>query len=323
MADPTTVPICVIYGPSVYGRREALRRVLDRELQGADESINLVRLDGGRIDAAQALDEVRTFSLMGGRRVVIVEDADVFVKKYRPVLERYAAAPADSGCLVLLCSNFDARTRLYKTVRKIGESIECKPVKGQALIAWLISTAKDGYGKRLGRQAAGRLQEHVGATQAMLDLELSKLACYVGDRAEITVDDVDSLVGHYREQTVFAVMDAIADGDAQTALCEWQQVLLTDRAAPGRAVAGLAWGVRRLLEARRLLDAGTPAFALAKRFWTDPDTLTRRLERATVPNLEDRLADLLQADLDSKTGLASVPEAVEKLIVRQSIAAQS
>jgi DNA polymerase III delta subunit len=176
------------------------------------------------------------------------------------------------------------------------------------------------HGKRLDGGGATRLRELVGDSLGALDNELSKLALYVGSRPAIAVADVEALVGHHREETVFAVLDAIAEGDPSRALQYWEQVLATDRAAPGRAVGGLAWGIRRLLSAKRALGDGAPLAQVARQHWTDPDIMRRRLDRVTIEDLERRLADLLEADLAAKTGFSTVPRAVEKFIVKHTVA---
>jgi len=317
-------PICVIYGKNLYLRRRAVAHVVKRELCGGDQGLNLVRIDGTKIEnAATVLDEVRTFSMLGDRRVVVVDEADRFISKNRKTLERYSENPSESGCLVLVCGGFAANTRLFKAVKKIGEAIECKPLYSKAVMSWLSSVARSEYGKSMSFQAAHRLYDHVGVAQDVLDSELSKLAIYVGGRSEITPADVDAVIGNYREQSVFAVMDAIAAGDAETALTEWQQVLATDRAAPGRAIGGLAWSVRQLLGARRQLDAGAALPALAHAARSDVDVFTRRMKRSSTTKLEDQLVDLLAADLESKTGLGNAGSAVEKFIVKHSMAAKS
>jgi len=228
-------PISVLSGKSAFLRREALDRVTRRELGDGDPAVNLRRFEGVDTSAAEVLDEVRTYTLMGGRRVVIVDGADKFITSHRDRLEKYAGSPADCGCLILICDAFDARTRFSKAVKKVGEIVDCKPANGRALATWLMNRCKGAYAKRLDHRAATCLQEHAGASQEGLDSELAKLAVYVGDRAEITSQDVELLVGRYREQTVFAVMDAVAEGDAARALREWHQVLSTDRAAAGRS----------------------------------------------------------------------------------------
>ncbi|MEE9297318.1 MAG: DNA polymerase III subunit delta [Phycisphaerae bacterium] len=314
-------PFCVVYGQNTFLRRRALDRIMARELGGGDPSLNLQRVDGRQAEVSDVLDDVRTFSLMGGRRVVVVDEADALVTRSRATLERYAASPSDTGCLILVCNNFDGRTRLHKAVASVGEIVQCKPAKGQALRSWLVAHARDEYGKRMSPQAAYRLHDQVGDSHERLDGELAKLSLYVGDREEIMPQDVEAVVGCYREQTVFAVMDAISEGDAGKALNEWHRVLATDPAASGRAIGGLAWGARRLLDARRRLDAGESPHSLARAFWTDPDVFLRRMQGSTAGQRQDQLLELLAADLGSKTGATTFNVAVEKFIVKHSLRA--
>lgn len=320
-ADSPFKPICVVYGKGRFLRREALHRIVERELAGGDRSVNLRRFDGAVATVAEVLDEVRTYTMTGGRRVVIVDDADAFIRVHRAALERFAAAPCDSGSVILVCDTFSAGTRLAKAVKKIGEAVDCKEARGRELIGWLMNRCSGVYGKRLGRAAAASLVEHAGGSQEGLDQELAKLSLYVGRRGDITSDDVEALVGRYREQKVFAVMDHVFDGEAGTALREWRQVLATDRAAAGRAIGGLGWAVRRMLDARKRLDAGESAYGLARACFTDADTLTRRMQGTTVADWEDQLLDLLDADLAAKTGLGTFASAVEKFIVKHGMAA--
>lgn len=316
-------PVCAVVGKSAFLRREAVDRVIARELDGGDPAINLRRFSGEDASLSEVLDDVRTYSLLGGRRVAIVDEGDEFITKHREALERFVVSGQTTGCLVLLCDSLNAGWKITKAIAKVGEIIECKPAAGQALEGWLVSRAQSMYGKRLGHQAAARLREHAGNSQEGLDGELCKLSLFVGQRAEITAADVDALVGDYREQTVFAVMDAVADGDVRRALKEWDRVVSTDPAAGGRAIGGLAYSVRRLLEGRKRYDEGTPARAMANSYFIDPATLERRLKRTSVRRCEDQLADLAAADRASKTGLMSFERAVELFIVKHGLAAAS
>ena len=110
----------------------------------------------------------------------------------------------------------------------------------------------------------------------------------------------------------------MASGNTAEALARWELVLATDRAAPARAIGGLAWGIRRLLDLKTQADEGVPVYALARQAYTQPEVLERRLQQVTIAGLQQQLCDLLDVDLASKTGLATVPSAVEKFIVQHS-----
>ncbi|MHC4234266.1 MAG: DNA polymerase III subunit delta, partial [Planctomycetota bacterium] len=241
-----------------------------------------------------------------------------FITRYRKQLEAYCAAPTGGGCLILVCNSLPRNTRLYRAIAASGEVIECRPPGPQQVGSWIVQRGRDACGKQVDRAAAARLRELVGNDLGTLDNELGKLAAYVGARGQIGVADVDALVGQHREETVFRVTDAMAAGNAAGALHAWEQVLATDRAAPMRAIGGLASGIRRLLEAKQAVAAGTPVRALVPRFGRDPGLLARRLDSVTIEHLKEQLCDLYETDLATKTGLADVDRAVETFVVKHT-----
>ena len=314
---PRIHPVYAVVGRDRFLRNEAMEGIL-RSAAKPGDGLGPVRTDGADAQLADVLDEVRTPSLLGDRRVVVVDEADDFISASRAALERYCASPAESGCLILVCETLAKNTRLYKILAETGSVVACEPPSGRAVVGWVVRRARDNYGKRLSELAAQRLRDHLGDSPGWLDSELAKLTAYVGERGEITPTDIDALTGDLREEKVFAVMDAVASGDVAAALGHWQQVLATDRAAPGRAIAGLAWAVRRLLEARRDWEAGVDLRELARRMFTDASVLQRRLEGLGVERLMEQQRDLLAADLAVKTGASTIEVAVEKFIVKHS-----
>ncbi len=309
--------VYAVVGNDRFLRNEALARILDA-LADEMDTLGPARFDGSQAELAEVLDEVRTPSLLGRCRVVIVDDADPFITANRGSLERYCAAPAASGSLILLCNSLPKNTRLYRIISANGAVIAREAPKGRAVSEWIVDRAATKYDKRVSRIAAQMLRDHLGDAPGGLDAELSKLAAFVGQRDEVTPDDINALTGHHREEKVFAVTDAMSSRDTAAALGHWEQVLETDRAAPGRAIAGLAWGIRRLLQAKRDWEDGASIRELARRMYTDPNVLQRRLARVTAEQLETQQRDLLTADLAVKTGASSVDLAVEKFIVTHS-----
>lgn len=314
-----TRPLYAVVGADRFLRGSVLAEIL-KTLEPETDALGPVRVDSDR-DLADVLDEVRTPSLLGGRRVVIVDDADDFITANRKALERYAGDPSPDGCLILLCDSLPKNTNLHKIIAEHGEIRVCEVLKGMAMNTWMVRRAKEAHGKRLAEPAARRLRDLIGNEPGWIDTELGKLAAYVGARNDITVADVESATGESREEKVFAVVNKMADGDLNGAMQAWQQVFATDRAAPGRAIGGLAYGFRELLKARRQWDAGTDLARLAPRLFTDPATLRRRLEAMPVERLEGLQRSLLEADLAVKTGASTVEVAIEKLLVRHGVAA--
>lgn len=323
MAAKSNTSVYVVFGADDFLRRSELNGLLRRLLGGESDGLGLTTIDGSskECELSTVLDALRTPSLLASDTVVCVRDADDFVTAHRARLEDYLAAPSPDGTLVLECRSFPATTRLYKAIRANKGTIGLDKPKGwneirQWMTSWIESQAAV-HGCKLERGVAARLYEQVGDDHGVLDNEIKKLATFVLPRKSIGLADVDVLVGHSREQTVFKVTDAIAERNAEKALTLWQQVLATDRAAPFKAVGGLAAGVRKLVQAKAHIAQGGTAFSAKKdlRIFTDGNSLERQLKRFSVRQWEEILLRLLRIDYGSKSGLGNVERAMEKLIV--------
>jgi DNA polymerase-3 subunit delta len=309
----------VIYGAEAFLKRQALMDVLDRALAGADRSLALSEYDGtsAGVELASILDDLRTLPFLSERRVVLIRDADAFITKYRESLETYLENPSSTGVLVMEARSFPGTTRLARKAATLGEVIKCEAVAARTLPGWLASRARDAYRLRLDAGAAAMLLEFVGDELGLLDAELQKLALYVGQRGEVLPADVQACVGHTREEQVWGILSAISAGDEGRALSLWEQVWETDRAAQGRAVGGIAYKVRQLLNAKRAQEAGAAPAELARllMIWRDDRRLRTELGAFTTEQVETMLCRLLQADVAAKTGRSSVQSAIEAFIV--------
>jgi len=327
---PAAPPLIVIYGDDEHQRATAVTAALDELLPPpVDRALALTVYDGGRSadqggpSLAAVLEDLATLPFLAERRVVLIRDAEAFISAHRERLERYAAAPAPTGVLILECRSFPKTTRLYKAaVAAGGRLCECKKLYGRELVAFVIEQAR-ARGKRLDPAAGARLTDLVGQDTGILAAEIEKLALYVGDRSGITDRDVTELVGQSREEKVFAVMDAAAAGRLPDALRLWHQVLSSDPAAVYRAVGGMTYVVRRWLDAYRLRADGASIRAIAPKLmmWGREQELETLLARLTPQFLRRLLAAIADLDSQAKVGARSIETGVEMLLLRLAAAA--
>jgi len=244
--------IAVLFGNERYLRQSCLKAIEQRVLgEDADKEISLTRFEGKSADLKSVLDELLTISMWGDRRLVIVEDADDFVTKNRVGLEKSLQKPPKKSVLILLVKKWQKTTRLYKLVEQIGLNLACEPLKDREIPRWLIETAKTHYEKELPRPAASLLLELAGGNLGLLEQELAKLASYVGERNRITADDVSQLVGGWRAETTWAMIDALLVGQVGDALVCLDK-LLAAREAPLMILGGLAFKFRQLSQATEM-----------------------------------------------------------------------
>jgi DNA polymerase-3 subunit delta len=196
--------------------------------------------DGETAPLAEVLDELRCYSMFGGGcgKLVVVRNADAFVTRYREQLEDYAAAPSDSGTLVLRLNSLPKVQRIYKSIDKLGGIIDCEPSKD--LARWAADHAKSAHKVALAPDAARLLVELVGADLGRLDTEIAKLAIGADETGgKITADLVAQNVAFTREREMWDLTNAMASGNTAEALRRWRQLIQSDPSAEFRAVTWL------------------------------------------------------------------------------------
>ncbi|MDZ4687115.1 MAG: DNA polymerase III subunit delta, partial [Planctomycetaceae bacterium] len=245
-AAPAIPPVIALTGAERHFKQQAVARL--RTLVIDDDESSLSRFAGRDSDLQSVTDELRTVSMWGDRRLVIVDDADDFVSKHRGQLEKYIDAPAKKSVLVLDVGTWVKTTRLAKLVAASGLEVSCGELKGGALFKWLQDTAADCYAVKLDRDAAALLVELIGEEPGMLDQELSKLGTYVGVRKRIAAEDVRSLVGGWRTETTWFMTDAVRDGHVGDALVALEQLLVAGE-APQKLLGGIGFVFRKLAAA--------------------------------------------------------------------------
>jgi DNA polymerase-3 subunit delta len=307
---PATIPsVVVLSGRQRHLKHVALEILLKRIID--DDETSLTRFAGRDAQLQTVSDELYTVSMWGDRRLVIVEDADEFVTKYRAGLEKLVDKPAKKSVLVLDVESWVKTTRIYKQIQAVGLEIECSDMKGSQLLKWIQETAGETYNCSITREAAVLLVELIGEELGMLDSEIAKVASYVGAQGKVGVDDVKGLVGGWRLETTWAMTDATRDKDLDFALKALDQ-LLTAGEAPLKLYGGISFVFKKFSQAadfsrtttldQALRQAGAFPNAIAP-----GQTYLRRLGR---PKAERILQRLLRIEAGLK-GMDPLPERVQ------------
>jgi len=304
---PELQPVYVLHGDEDFLKRQVvatLRRLVFGE---GDGDFGLSTHAGDKATFAAVGDELETLPFLGPRRLVVVEDADPFVTRYRAALEKYVARPSATGILVLVVKSWPSNTRLYKQVGNAA-SISCKGPPPYKLPEWCAQWSASRYDKQLAAPAARLLVELAGADMGQLDQELAKLAVYVGAAPRIEAADVDRLVGSSRMANTFKIFDALAEGRPGEAFAILDR-LWEQGEDPIRILAAFSLQLRRLAQAARLNQQGRPLAAALDQAGFPPfarqkgEQQLRHFGRART----DRFYDwLLEADLGLK-GSSQLP----------------
>jgi DNA polymerase-3 subunit delta len=326
-------PVCAVVGDEAFLKREAFEALRGQVLGGDQDEFSLTTLDGlSDLSLRDVFDALATVSLFGGgRRLVVIEQADDFVSEHRAALEDYVAKPHRSGVLVLDVSTWPSNTRLAKAVAASGLTIEAKPLREDQTKRWLVDRAKSCYECRLDASAADVLLELLPPELGILDQELAKLSLLVGKTAVIDANLVSANVGGWRTRTTWEMVDAVADGRAAEAIEQLGRLIAAGEKPQG-LLPQMSHSLRQLAAATQLIEAaevtgnrlslrsaleqaGVPPFKLAN--------AERQLRQLGRERARDLTGWLLAADLAVKGHNSADARArieLERLIVRLSSA---
>ena len=302
--------IVVLHGKDSYLKVE-WTRMLRESLEAAHGTVDEFRFDGAAASLATVLDELRSWGLMGGHKLVIVDSAEAFMgaEDRRRAMERYAESPMAESTLLMRAptwrpGNFD------KMVAKVGVVLKCEPPSSADALRWVIARAEKRHGVPIEQPAAALLVDLIGADLARLDSELGKLALGAAAGKPITRDLVVDFVGASKEEEAWRIQNAVLTGDVQAALEELNQLLRVSRAAEVQLNWSLVDLARKVHDAARLKAGGMPESAIPgaiRHFGSDPGPLLRWAWRLGPAGAGALLRAAVETDMRMKSGGAPEP----------------
>jgi DNA polymerase-3 subunit delta len=318
-ADP--VPrVVLLAGPEATLRQASLDELRERALEGGPRDFNEDVFDVavGGTDAVALAATLRTLPVLAPRRLVRVRglESKRAAKFIEGPLLAYLEDPAETTCLILEAESVDRRLRWVKRVGQVGEVRSCTaPSKPQELRAWIEQRVR-AAGKRAGSGMASALFERTGPELDRIASEIDKLVLYVGDRDEISPDDVAELASDLRDFAIYELTDAIGNRRLPEALRLLSR-LLAQGEAPIMVLGGLGNHYRRLLRASECVPL--EADEVRKRLSLHPYAarkLVDQVRRFDGRRLRRCLDAVRRTDEALKGGVALSPElAIEQLVL--------
>lgn len=312
------MPLVLIHGDNIVAVDAAIQAV-----RALFNEADVVTLDGPTMPLPLLSEASRTAGLFDPERLVIVnalhermkstKKGDAEAEEIRIIL----ASVAPTTTLLLVGREMPPDHALVADVRAAGGEVQAHMMpRKQDLPRWIAARVRE-RGSPIDPDAADLLAETVGANPVMLDTEIEKLATYAGEGGRITVAGVDALVGQVAQESVFALVDAVASGDRARALGLLHAQLDTSSGTPVDfalyLIRMLARQVRILLRIRVAQEAGRSQAQIVselkiQRYFVDRYMRqARRLSRERLTGAFERLAalehGLKTSSVDAVTGL--------------------
>ena len=216
-----------------------------------------IKLDIDRFGDDQWIDKIVTFCIENSLAIASQEDNAALLQN---AVEK--GFPKGNH-LIITTDMADKRRKLFKTIREQGMIIDCSVPTGdrradrmaqEAVLSERMSEILDQVGKRMDKDAYMTLYEMTGFDLRTFSNNLQKLISYVGDKKNITADDVESVLKRTKKDPIYDLTNAVSERNMEKSLF-FLDTLLADNLHPLQVLAAITNQMRRLLLVKGFVES--------------------------------------------------------------------
>ncbi len=180
---------------------------------------------------ADVVNACSQYPMFAERQVILLKEAQHM--KDIEKLEGYISNPLQSTILIVAYKGktIDGRSRFAKLLNKHGQVVQTKKVYDNNLPSWTSDMVKS-KGYDISPRALMLLVDHTGNDLGRIANEIDKVLMNLGNRKNITEDDIEKFVGISKEYNVFELQQAISNKNLAKAIRIIQYFEHNPKAAP-------------------------------------------------------------------------------------------
>jgi len=321
--EGSLLPLYYFYGEEEYLKNKAVHLLSERLGEKINPGLNFEVFSSSSIPIATFVDHARTIPFLGGRKIVLLKEAEKISAQEQEYLFSYLKSPSKKTTLILTSGTVNSWGQAFKTHLKsfakytaYGLVLELNHPYHNEIPDWIKYMAQN-FGKTMGASAVSLLHELVGNNLLSLFHEMEKLALFSDEKKEISQDDVEKMISSLRTESVFALVDHIGNRRMFEALITLSQLLKSGE-QPLKLLALIVRQFQMIRKARILLDQGLKpaeiihALNIKKFVW---EKLYPQLNKFSEKKLMDCFQHMGKADIALKTKSTPKKIVLENLLM--------
>ena len=208
-------PVYLLHGPESFFIDHATEYLINNVLAESERVFNQIICYGREVNSRTITDNARQYPMMSQKRLVVLKEAHQM--RDLKLLEHYVTHPAESTILVIAHPHkkVDGRSGFYKAAMRNGVVYEAKALRDYQMPSWITSWLRS-RNYKIDPDATQILVDYLGADLGKVVNELEKLMITLGDRKQITRDDVYDNIGISKDFNVFEFQKALGMRDLMT-----------------------------------------------------------------------------------------------------------
>jgi DNA polymerase III subunit delta len=297
----------------------------------------------------QWIDELVRFMLEAGIDATAPQNS-------KALEEAIDAGFAGRNILILTCQTVDRRSTLFNRIKEKGvvvdlslegeSSRQTQQLRQEQVLKQIDNLLKKEK-KDLHQEARTLFLARTGYDFRIINQELKKLVCFVGERKLIVRSDVEEVVDLTREEAVYEIMNAVGERDAARCLLLFRRLLdqeihiMAIHSLLVRKIRQLLWAKGFMYKHNYSKQPGGPDLTFAsfqKNLYKEMDDIDRKILGAMAPwavykllqhagqfrvnELAGAMESLLEADAKLKSGILEPVQMVEAILVQMCLGAE-
>ena len=218
--------VILVYGPDDGLMRERAKIMGLSVVKDLNDPFNVAVLSSAILadDPARLNDEAFAMSMMGGDRLVRIEDAS---DKLTTLIKDYLANPNPAALIILEAGELGPRSSLRKLCEaaKNAAALPCY-VDDERDLARLVQTALSEAKLNIDRDAVAWLAMNISGNRQKIRNELEKIITYMGaGSTTVKLEDVQACCGEAGAQGIDDLVYAVGSHQPEKALRTYAQLL--------------------------------------------------------------------------------------------------
>lgn len=303
--------LILIYGPESGLMKERSALIGKSVVADLNDPFNAVTLGASQLleDPARLMDEAMAMSMMGGARLIRIEDAG---DSLSPLLKEYLQNPSAQNLVIVEAGELGTKSPLRAMIEKAANAaaLPCYVEDERDLTGIIRDTLKEA-GFSIEQDAMGLLAAALVGDRLRVRNELDKLITYKGrDKTVVTLDDVQACTGGAGSQTLDKFIYSVTGSKPEAVLTSFQ-VMVQEGVSLITILRSLQNHFRRLHVVKARVARGEAIEMVMKSlqppvFWKQEDMFKAQVRNWSLEGLAHTLQKL--AELEAQCKKTGVPD---------------
>lgn len=318
LKKPDVSPVYLFYGVEDYLKNETVNRLEDILIEPDMHDLNYsvfhipnknekqsepsAGITEKNVVLENALSSCNSLPFISVKKMVVIKNIHKLSESQDELLKKYIEKPHLSACLVLVGGDKLPKREIFRKIEKLYPTVNFYNLFENQICSWIIEYTKN-FKKNISPDGPEEILKITGNNLFDIKNELDKLVLYIGDKTEIEMNDIVNCCGHFRENTVFELMPALAEKKTETAI-----KILTNIFNSGEdeymILAQVADRYRKYLRFTELTESGVEdgeaALRSGVKFYQDKFITDAR--KFNISEIKLSLVKILETDMKMKSG---------------------